>query len=727
MRQAAPAERDLVLIGGGHSHLFVLKALGMEPVPGLRVTLIAREVRAPYSGMLPGFVAGHYSLDDVHIDLLRLATFAGARLVHGSATGIDRQARRVLLADRPPVAYDLLSIDVGITPSIAGIDGGAEHGFAVKPISTFAPRWLALLEDALRPDGPRRFAVVGAGAAGFELVLAMRERLRSLAPGRGIDPDAFGFTLIGAGPLLPTHNRIARALARAALARAGVTLHEDVAATAVDAGAVTLADGRRIAADAALLCTGAAPPAWFAGSDLPRDGRGYLAVRPTLQLLDDDDVFAAGDCAGVAGQPREKSGVFAVRQGPPLADNIRRRALGRAARPFRMQRQFLTLLSTGGRHAIAARGPLAVAGDWAWRWKDRIDRRFMDRFGDLPAMAAAEDEMRCAGCAAKVGPVTLARTLDRLDPGGPRDDAAVIDGGGDALTLETVDFFRAFWPDPYLFGEIAAAHAMSDVFAMGGTVERALATVVLPHALPRQVEEDLFQLLSGARAALERDGARLLGGHSGEGPEMAAGLTVTGSVPRADLRRKGGLRPGDRLVLTRPLGTGILFAAAMRGAAVAEPVFRALERMRRSNREAAAILAAHGASAMTDVTGFGLGGHLLEMLEASGVDATVEAAALPLYPEVARLAAEGVASTLLPENLAAAGRVDWRGSPAWLPAVLFDPQTSGGLLAGIPESAVEACVAALRAGPAPEAAAVGAVQARAGDAPALRIEAPSRL
>ena len=192
--------------------MIALKAFGMKPEPGVVLTVITKEIEAPYSGMLPGFVAGHYTYDQCHIDLVRLAAWAGARLIHGTATGVDRLTRRVAIAGRPPLAYDLLSIDVGITPLLEGIDGAAENGLAVKPVSTFAARWQALERAAFSPEGPRRIVVVGAGAAGFELVLAIRHRLRGKAAAARIDPDAFSFVLIGGSKLLPSHNARARAL-----------------------------------------------------------------------------------------------------------------------------------------------------------------------------------------------------------------------------------------------------------------------------------------------------------------------------------------------------------------------------------------------------------------------------------------------------------------------------------------------------------------------------------
>jgi selenide, water dikinase len=727
--QPAIAATHVVLVGAGHSHVIALKSFGMKPEPGVVVTLVTREIEAPYSGMLPGFVAGHYSFAQCHIDAMRLANWAGARVIHGTVTGIDRAARRIKIEGRPPLAYDLASIDVGITPLLDGIDGAAIHGIAVKPVSTFAGRWQALADAALKPGGPRRIVVVGSGAAGFELVLAIRHRFRTTAPAAGIDPDSFAFTLVGGTRLLPTHNARARALARQEIERQGVTLVEDDPVTRVGPDAVHLASGRTIPADATLLATQAGPAKWFDNSELPRDAAGFIAVRPTLQLLDDDDVFAVGDCATVLEHPREKSGVFAVRQGPPLVENLRLRARGMAAKPFVPQSDFLTLLSTGRQHAIGSRSGFAFAGDILWRWKDRIDRAFMDKFNVLPAMAgmdgSGDDQMRCAGCAAKVGPVTLAQALDRLgsEATGTRDDAAIIDDGGDRLGVETVDFFRAFWPEPYVFGEIAANHAMGDVFAMGAAPTHALANVVLPYAAPHRVAEDLFQLLAGAKAAFDREGVAVVGGHSSEGQEMAAGFFVSGKVERGAVLAKGGLRVGDWLILTRPLGAGILFAAHMRGRAGARAITAALAAMRQSNGPVARAMRPFGPTAATDVTGFGLAGHLLEMLRGAGVAAELDLAGVPLYPSVLALAQSGIASSLLPENSRLAVSMAGPGAPdAAVQAILFDPQTAGGLLVGVPEAQATGCLDAIRAAGADDAAIVGSVTGvYGGDGPQLRL------
>ena len=295
------------------------------------------------------------------------------------------------------------------------------------------------------------------------------------------------------------------------------------------------------------------------------------------------------------------------------------------------------------------------------------------------------------------------------------DDAAVLaPPPAGTHIVATVDLFRSFIDDPYTFGEIAANHALNDILAMGGTPRHALAIAVVPHGPPEKTEETLFQLLAGARACLDREEVVLSGGHSAEGAEIALGFSVSGTVAPDGILRKAGLRAGDSLILTRPIGTGILFAALMRGRAKAASIARALDAMRQSAGAAARILVAHGATAMTDVSGFGLAGHLGEMLKASRATAELDLANIPYYPEARDLAAAGIASTLLPENLAV-GSILPTGIGAETGALLFDPQTAGGLLAGIPQRRAVDCIAALRAAGYADAAVIGSVR-EAGEA-----------
>ena len=739
---AGPVVKDVVLVGAGHAHVTVLRSFGMKPLPGVRLTLITREVDTPYSGMLPGYVAGHYTADEMHIDTGPLARFAGARLFQEEVVGLDVVERRVICRGRPPVPYDIVSIDIGSRPSTMTVAGAAEHALPVKPIDSFLPRFEALRARVLRGQS-RHIVLVGAGAGGVELLLSAEHRLRRDLAVAGGDGASLRFTLLAGGSdILTDFPDAFRARFRATLAARGIAVETGARVVAVEPGGVVLAEGgQRIAADDVLWCTQAAPAAWLLETGLAADSQGFLRVDAMLRAVGREDVFAAGDTIAFDPAPIPRSGVYAVRAGPVLADNIRATLTGRVLRPYRPQREALYLVSTGAPHAIGTRNGRVAGGDWVWTLKDWIDRRFMRRFHDLPEMpepaagpaspladkAALRDisaiAMRCGGCGAKVGATVLSRALGTIEPF-PRpevlvglaapDDAAVVDTGGPRLSVQTVDYFRAIVDDPWRFGMIAANHALGDIYAMGGEPQTALAVATVPYGLEAKVEADLSAMMAGANAVLRDAGCALVGGHTSEGAELSLGFAVNGLVGREAYLRKGGLRPGDALVLTKPIGTGTLLAADMRGVARARWVQAAIRHMCESNRSAAAVLARHGVSAATDVTGFGLLGHLVEMTRASEVDARLILDLIPVLDGARESVARGVFSSLQPQNVRLRRAVRDLDRAQALPdyPLLFDPQTAGGLLAGIPVAQAEACIAALREAGYAAAAVIGHVLPR---------------
>ena len=738
-----PIVKDLVLIGCGHSHVAVLRRFGMKPLPGVRLTLITREAHTPYSGMLPGFIAGHYGFDEVHIDAGPLARFAGARLYQDEATGLDLDARRTFCRNRPPVPFDLLSIDIGSTPNTGLVPGAAEGALPVKPIDRFIARWDRLVGRIEAEGGAMRIAVVGGGAGSVELVLAAQYRLATLLAERGLAAHGVHFTLVcRSDRILPAFPpSVARRFA-AVMSRRGIEVLTECNVTAV-AGDRLLVEGRDpIVCDDILWVTQASSAAWLAQSGLAVDAGGFVRVSDRLQSVSHEHVFAAGDIATVEGHPRPKSGVYAVRHGPPLARNLRRALTGRRLRRHIPQKKVLALITTGDRYAVATHGAWSAAGPWAWRWKDRIDRRFMRKYNELPEMRAAEPSpiahgvadgaalqeisaiaMRCGGCGAKVGSTVLERALGRLDPvqradvlvglDAP-DDAAVVAVPPGKVIVHSVDYFRSFLDDPYLFGKIAANHSLSDLHAMGAEPQTALAIATVPYGLEAKIENDLFMMMAGALEILREAGAALVGGHTSEGAELSLGFAVNGLIDAEKLARKGGMRPGDRLILTKPLGTGTLFAAEMRLKAKARWVQAAIASMAQSNRAAALCLQRHGLTACTDVTGFGLLGHLVEMTKASAVDVALELDAVPALAGALETLAMGIFSSLQPQNvrLRRALREPERWSRHASFPLVFDPQTSGGLLASVPKAEASSCLAELRRLGYTKAAVIGTVLAQ---------------
>lgn len=724
MYNQQPITKDLVLIGGGHSHAIALHQFIMQPLPGIRLTLISAGSDTPYSGMLPGHVAGLYTYDDCHIDLRPLANAAQAQFYLDQAVGLDLDQQQVLCANRPPVGFDALSIDIGSTPQLPDIPGAIEYSIPVKPWDQFLVQWRRLIAQVkLAPTKPICLAVVGGGAGGVELVLTLQYQIQQILQAAEQPLDNIQLHLFHRGDQVMTgHNGWVRQRFHRILTRKGIHVHLEESVQEVHAGIVYCKSGFKLTCDRIFWVTRAAAPLWPRTSGLATDEQGFIQVSPRLQSISHPHVFAAGDIAAMVRSPRPKAGVFAVRQGRPLAQNLSRFLAGEPLKNYRPQRQILGLISTGDRNAVLSWGPLPWGWESPrlWRWKDRIDRTFMEQFKNLPlpmtaSPTASSDEpmMHCAGCGSKVGRSVLERTLQRVRLSQSTvamegeviiglenaDDAAVVEVPPGKVMVHTLDYFRSLINDPFIFGQICTHHSLSDLFAMGATPQTALALASLPYAHDAKLEELLFQLLSGAIQVLQEAGAVLVGGHTTEGSELAFGLSCNGVVERDRILRKRNLKPDQALILTKPLGTGTLFAADMRLQAKGQWIDGAVESMLQSNQAAAACFIQHQASACTDITGFGLLGHLLEMVKTASVSIDLDLDALPSLPGAMNSLEQGFVSSLHPQNLQASQQVDncsdAQTHPHW--HLLFDPQTSGGLLGAVPADQVLDCLADLQA------------------------------
>jgi len=364
--------KRLVLLGGGHSHVEVIRRLGERPLNGAAVELISPDRYTAYSGMLPGFVAGHYGFSDCHIDLEPLCSAAGIVFRRAVANGIRPEDSCVTCSDGSVVEYDVLSIDVGSTPDVRAIPGALEHGTRVKPVPAFLQAWERILAKS-RSGYPGSLVFVGGGAGAVELAAAAQHRLANEAP-----PSAARIlVLTDAASILPTHpERVRRVFERVLTAR-GIEIHCAKKAVRVSPAGVECADGSLFPADHAIIATGAGAAAWIASSGLNVDSRGFIAVNAHLRSPSHSNVFAVGDIATMIDDPRPKMGVYAVRQGPVLHANLRRALRSEALERYTPQKYALALISTGDKHAVASWNSIAFEGDWVWRWKDHIDRRFM--------------------------------------------------------------------------------------------------------------------------------------------------------------------------------------------------------------------------------------------------------------------------------------------------------------------------------------------------------------
>lgn len=717
---STPARKRLVLLGGGHSHLAVLMYLAKNPLPGLDITLVSKDIETPYSGAMPAYITGAYGEDDLYIDLRPLAVMAGARIVQTQVERLDLAAKQVHCPGRPPVCFDYLSINIGSRPDTSLIPGAQQYALAVKPIDAFLRQWQQVRDAALkasRESRPYALTIVGGGPASVEMACAFRQAI-SAASDVGL--NALQISIItNAQTILGGHCAKAQALAAASLAGQGIGVRSDCEVTAIEPTQIHLrVAGQQevMPSDCCVIATGASPARWLADTGLAIDEQGFLQVNEMLQSTSHPDVFAAGDIASIIGQPRPKSGVYAVRQGLPLAKNLRRFALGKPLQAYRPQKQALALLSMGDGSAIASRGRFALQGRWVARWKDTIDRAFVTKYTKLPdpGSAAAKPHseslserpaptLRCAGCAAKLPSSSLSRVLGDLHSCTQEDiesslasveDTSIIKLEEQRVLLQSVDHLRAFINDPYLFARIATNHCLSDIHAMGAKAHSALAIVSLPHGASAIMEEQLHQVMTGCTEVLNAHNTALIGGHTGEAESLSFGLSVNAFADPEQLLRKTGMQEGDLLILSKALGTGALFAADMRYRARHRWIANALAQMQHSNQMAAHLFQQNGATACTDVTGFGLLGHLGEMILPQACQVSVQLGALPALDGALTCFERGIFSTLHADNAQQpallANAADFAKHPH-LP-LLFDPQTAGGLLASVPAAKAAACV-----------------------------------
>lgn len=694
-----------ILAGAGNAHLRLLRALAMDPLPGVEVTLVNRTSRIVYSAMLPRVIAGELRREEIEIDLSRFCDRHGFHFRVGEIASHDAARRELSVKPHGRLPYDFLSVSVGSQVRRPPGLPQAEHVLEIKPLDAFAEN----LERAIARRY-RRWVIVGGGASGCEIALALAKRLQNGAE----------VTLLNAGgALVSKWPSGARRRIEKALKGAGVTVRPSADVERGDSDRLHLTNGDVVPYEVCILATPGGPPTVLAQLSLPQTENGFLSTDETL--LAAPGIFAAGDCIQIRGKETlPRNGVYAVRQGETLHATMMALLAGRGPAIYRPQKRTLNLFNLADGRALLTYGRRSWSGKALLRWKERIDRKWLAGFQMSGTMPSGEmGPMRCGGCGSKVPAGVLRSALGKLEIASRPEVLAHCQSGEDVgvhqpppnrVEVQTIDFFKSFVDDARLFGELSAIHALNDVHAVNAEPWTALAVCSLPFANAEKQQELLAEMLTGANAVLKEHRTTLTGGHTSEAESLGMGLCVTGYAEANRLFRKHSPKPGEVLLLTKPLGTGALLAALMRNIGQADWYEKLFQEMRRSNATAARIFSEHAVTSCTDISGFGLCGHLKEMIGDSPMRVHLEAREVPLYAGFEQVAREGILSTLHPANRADAQSLEGTHFPEWL----FDPQTCGGLLAALAPSEAERALSKLQAAGYTSAAIIGRVESALG-------------
>ena len=711
-------KRTVALLGIGHTNAHIVRMWKMNPIDDAQLVCISNHPVATYSGMLPGVLAGQYSTQQMEIDLVRLCASARARLILDSVIGLDVERQQIQFESRPPLRYDVMSIGIGSMPNQSGVDAKSSVLLPIKPMQTFLARLekrVAKLQ-AIADERPLRVAVVGGGAGGVEIAFCLPKRIEAILKKRRY-PSCELHVFQAGSRLVPGMYESTAEMVKDQLAKRGIQVHFGRRVIKVRGKGVTLANPDRestarsedssfMPMDLVLWATSATAPPLLANLGLPTDPNGFLRTKETLESVADHRIFVVGDSGTIDNVSRPKAGIFAVRQGPILFSNIKNTLLRRENDVFQPQKDYLKLLNTGDGYTIGEYLGRTFYSKWAFRWKDYIDQKFMKMYQDysMPMMkngmvVGSDDspEMRCLGCGGKVSTSVLSRVFERLEIKqrpeviiglDSADDAAVIKLSGQ--TAVTTDFFAAPLDDAYLVGRMAALNSLSDAWAMNAEPVAALTIATLPFTSRRteHLQEDLLhEMLSGAIHEFNLANVSLVGGHTIEGPRTTLGFTVLANQRPKMTWAKSGLKKGDILLLTKPIGSGVLLAAHMEALCRADWFLSLRSHLVTGNQTSAEISAKHKVAAVTDVTGFGLAGHLFEMLKASNVSAELSLDDLDVLPGAIELSEQGIESTLAPANRVVENHIDvldsLRDDSKARYDLLFDPQTCGGLLLAV--------------------------------------------
>ena len=694
-----PITNDLVLIGGGHSHLSVLMKLSKRPINGNRITLITNEIDTPYSGMIPGYIEGIYSWRDSHIDLYRLCLKLNVRFIHAEVERVSAHEKEIYFKDRPKIKFDVLSINTGIQSNNREIKGAAKYCLPVKPISKLTNNFLNKITNF------KSIAFIGGGAGSVELALAIKKRFLN------INQDIKITIITGKRGLLSTFPQKTKLTSLKTLEKFKIDIIEYKRVLEVKPKQIILSDKSMLKIDKAILSTNSMTPKWLAKSDILLTKDNYILVNKSFQT-NYKYVFASGDVIDFNNQNLKKAGVFAVRSGKPLAINIKQFILGKKLVEYKFNKNYLALIGTSKRSAIATKYNLTFNSRFFFYLKKYIDQNFIKKFSDfrirkkftLDALKTdvlnifmkhkekitdENDIMQCKGCAAKVPLNALKQALPK-DIVSTSEDAVSVPGHPELY--QTVDMISSIISDPFLLGKIAANHSISDMVSVNSKITSAMMILQLPLSKTEINSRDLEQVLLGANEIFKTIDCPLIGGHTmiGKDKDPIIGFSILGQKQKkikiVKNRRK--IKTKDLLILTEKIGSGLIFAGINNYLIDSYFQIDVIKQMIKGNLNFGKISNHLNILSMTDITGFGLANHLLNLIKRdnSKTGLTIYPNKIPLFQGVNECLNKDIKSSLFKSNYDIAQKdIIYKRDKSKLDNILYDPQTVGGIAFIIPQ------------------------------------------
>ena len=694
-----PITNDLVLIGGGHSHLSVLMKLSKRPINGNRITLITNEIDTPYSGMIPGYIEGIYSWRDSHIDLYRLCLKLNVRFIHAEVERVSAYEKEIYFKDRPKIKFDVLSINTGIQSNNREIKGAAKYCLSVKPISKLANNFLNKITNF------KSIAFIGGGAGSVELALAIKKRFLN------INQDIKITIITGKRGLLSTFPQKTKLTSLKTLEKFKIDIIEYKRVLEVKPKQIILSDKSMLKIDKAILSTNSMTPKWLAKSDILLTKDNYILVNKSFQT-NYKYVFASGDVIDFNNQNLKKAGVFAVRSGKPLAINIKQFILGKKLVEYKFNKNYLALIGTSKRSAIATKYNLTFNSRFFFYLKKYIDQNFIKKFSDfkirkkftLEALKTdvlnifvkhkekitdKNDIMQCKGCAAKVPLNALKQALPK-DIVSTSEDAVSVPGQPELY--QTVDMISSIITDPFLLGKIAANHSISDMVSVNSKITSAMMILQLPLSKTEINSRDLEQVLLGANEIFKTIDCPLIGGHTmiGKDKDPIIGFSILGQKQKKIkiMKNRRKIKTKDLLILTEKIGSGLIFAGINNYLIDSYFQTDVIKQMIKGNLNFGKISNHLNILSMTDITGFGLANHLLNLIKRdnSKTGLTIYPNKIPLFEGVNECLNKDIKSSLFKSNYDIAQKdIIYKRDKSKLDNILYDPQTVGGIAFIIPQ------------------------------------------